>query len=277
MDFLDIKTLVLSYVVTSTVSTVVMFILWRQNRTRFKGAGFWFVNFLFQTIAFVMIALRGKIPDLFSMGISNILVLTGVLISILGLEKFLDKKRPHTHDYIILMLFSATQIWFSIVQPDLSMRNLNISVTGVIFCTQAAWLMLFKVEGKLRKLTKNIGFVMGTFSIINCIRIIDIFFNQQTNDYFNSGLLNALALASFQMLFIFLNYSLILMFNGKLMFDISAKESELVKKIEDLERFNRITVDRELKMIELKKEINELLKQSGKKEKYIIAGQVNEK
>ena len=48
-------------------------------------------------------------------------------------------------------------------------------------------------------------------------------------------------------------------------------------KIEDLEKFNRVTVDRELKMIELKKEINELLLQSGRKKKYTIASQINEK
>lgn len=271
MNFLDIKTLVVSYVVTSTVCTIVMFIVWKQNRTRFKGAGFWSINFLFQTVAFAMIALRGRIPDLFSMGISNILVLTGVLISVLGLERFLDKKRVHTHNYVILMLFSATQIWFSIVQPDLAMRNLNISVTGIIFCSQAAYLTLYKVQKEILVFTRNVGFIMVAFSIVSFIRVIDIALNLQADDFFNSGLLNALALATFQMLFILLNYSLILMFNGKLMFDISAKESELVKKIEDLERFNRAAVDRELKMIELKKEINELLKQSGRKEKYTIA------
>jgi PAS domain S-box-containing protein len=47
-------------------------------------------------------------------------------------------------------------------------------------------------------------------------------------------------------------------------------ESELKLKIEELETFNELTVDRELRMIELKKEINNLLRQAGKKEKYLI-------
>jgi PAS domain S-box-containing protein len=48
-------------------------------------------------------------------------------------------------------------------------------------------------------------------------------------------------------------------------------ENELKKKNEELELFNRLTVGRELKMIELKNEINALLLQLGKGSKYEIA------
>ncbi len=47
-------------------------------------------------------------------------------------------------------------------------------------------------------------------------------------------------------------------------------EKKLKSRNKELEMFNEITVGRELKMIELKKEINELLKKSGEKPKYDI-------
>lgn len=47
-------------------------------------------------------------------------------------------------------------------------------------------------------------------------------------------------------------------------------EEALKKKSEELKNFNSYFIDRELKMIELKKEINDLLKKSGEKEKYVI-------
>jgi len=56
--------------------------------------------------------------------------------------------------------------------------------------------------------------------------------------------------------------------------DCSARkkaESLLLKKINELERFNNLTIDRELRMIDLKKEVNKLLAELGKKEKYRIA------
>ena len=49
-------------------------------------------------------------------------------------------------------------------------------------------------------------------------------------------------------------------------------EEMLKEKYDELQRFHNLTVGRELTMIELKKEINELLKKLGQEEKYIIVG-----
>lgn len=43
---------------------------------------------------------------------------------------------------------------------------------------------------------------------------------------------------------------------------------ELKKKISDLERFNRLTVGRELEMVKLKKEVDTLLEELGRPKKY---------
>ena len=59
-----------------------------------------------------------------------------------------------------------------------------------------------------------------------------------------------------------------------MMMDITERkltETKLHKKMDELQRFHNITVGRELAMVELKKEVNVLLKQSGRTEKYHIA------
>ncbi len=48
-------------------------------------------------------------------------------------------------------------------------------------------------------------------------------------------------------------------------------EKTLKERINELERFNKLTVDRELQLIELKKEINELLEKDGLQKKYTIS------
>lgn len=47
-------------------------------------------------------------------------------------------------------------------------------------------------------------------------------------------------------------------------------EKDLKERMEDLERFSRLTIDREEKMIQLKEEINNILEQTGKEKKYKI-------
>ena len=47
-------------------------------------------------------------------------------------------------------------------------------------------------------------------------------------------------------------------------------EEEAKKYLEDLERFNRLVVGREMQMIELKKEINDMLQEGGGRQKYKI-------
>ena len=49
---------------------------------------------------------------------------------------------------------------------------------------------------------------------------------------------------------------------------LRASQEELKKKMVDLERFNRLMVDREMEMVKLKGEINSLLEKSGQPKKY---------
>jgi PAS domain S-box-containing protein len=47
-------------------------------------------------------------------------------------------------------------------------------------------------------------------------------------------------------------------------------EKELKERMEELERFNRLTINREEKMIQLKEEVNNLLEKTGQEKKYKI-------
>ena len=52
--------------------------------------------------------------------------------------------------------------------------------------------------------------------------------------------------------------------------ELKAAEEDLTQKLEELERFNRLVVGREITMIELKKEVNDLLVKQDKAAKYKI-------
>ena len=56
----------------------------------------------------------------------------------------------------------------------------------------------------------------------------------------------------------------------KMAFKLYNAHTKLQNKMDELQRFLKITVGRELSMVELKKEVNDLLKKSGQAEKYKV-------
>jgi hypothetical protein len=59
--------------------------------------------------------------------------------------------------------------------------------------------------------------------------------------------------------------------------ELAAAEEKLHKTLSDMERFNRLAVGREQQMIELKLEVNNLLRSLGRQEKYRITTSENDK
>jgi PAS domain S-box-containing protein len=230
MILLDMRTIIFSYVVTDIVCMVVIILLWQQNRKRFAGTLFWVFNFAMQISALYLIILRGSIPDWMSFVLANTLVIAGGLLGYMGLERFVGKKSSQIYNYIILAIFAFIHAYYTFVQPDQAIRNLNATVGLLIICFQCAWLLLYRVKPGMRQLTRGVGIVFGAYCLVGIIRIVEYFTSAHlTSDYLQSGTFEQLILVSNQMLFILLTYSLVLMFNKHLLLDIMTEEEKFSK------------------------------------------------
>jgi PAS domain S-box-containing protein len=230
MVSIDLRTLVFSFVITNIIVTLIIVMLWYQNRKRFSGTSLWVIDFLFQTTALILISLRGTIPDWISMVVSNALVISGTIIGLIALERFVGVKRNNLHNYSLLVLFIFLSIWFSHVKPDLAIRNLNLAAAMLISTLQCSWLIFFKVKGELRKIAAGVGVVFVVYSLINVLRIADFFISDHSaTDYFTSGKFEMFVLISYQMLFILLTYNLALMFNKRLISEVKLQEEKFSK------------------------------------------------
>lgn len=230
MILLDMRTIIFSYVLTTIVCMVVIVLLWQQSRKRFEGAGFFVFNFALQTSALFLIILRGSIPDWMSFVLANTLVIAGGLLGYMGLERFVGKKSSQIYNYVLLAIFAFIHTYYTFVQPDQAARNLNVSAGLLIICFQCAWLLLYRVKPGMRQLTRDVGIVFGSYCLVSLIRIIEYFTSAHlTNNYLRSGTFEQLILVSNQMLFILLTYSLVLMFNKRLILDIRTQEEKFAK------------------------------------------------
>ena len=230
MNILDIRTIVFSHMATGLMCSLVMAFLWRQYRNRYDGLSFLLGDFVLQLVAVLLIGLRGHVPDFVSVIISNTLVITGALLGYLGLGRFVGHAGRQWYNYALLAVFVVVHSYYSLVRPDLNARTLNVSAALSLITIQCMWLMLHRVNPDLRRITRGVGLIFGGFTLVGLARILILHFRPlATDDFFTSGVGEALFLVSYQLLLILLAFGLVLLVNGRLNLDLQAQEEKYSK------------------------------------------------
>jgi PAS domain S-box-containing protein len=227
MIALDMRTVILLCVISYLACTLFVAQLWRQNRKHFGGMAFWAFSFTLQTLALVLIALRGAIPDWMSIVLANTLVLGGAILLYIGLERFVGSIGTQIHNYLLLALHGVALVLFTHVQPDLQLRTLVASTALLIVCVQCLWLLWRRVGAAMRRMSTGVRMVLGAYGMISLARIVGYWVDApKESDFFHLGAFQTLVLVAYQTVLILLTYSLVLMVNKRLITEISAEEKK---------------------------------------------------
>jgi diguanylate cyclase (GGDEF)-like protein/PAS domain S-box-containing protein len=226
----DMKTVMLIYAIINAVCTVFMLFMWYFNRKHFAGISFWLADMVLQTVGSVLILLRGVVPNFLSMTVSNILIVSGILLLYIGLQRFMGKKSFQVHNYILVAIFSAINVYFLYVQPNLAIRTFSISAITLILTLQCAWFMLYRIPQDMRRTVGIVGLIFSGYVFVSMARIIlDIVFPLSSSDFFKSGVPDTLAIIFYIMLAIGLVLGLVILVNGRLNAEIQINSSKLEK------------------------------------------------
>jgi PAS domain S-box-containing protein len=227
MNILDMKTVLLSYVISNAICAIVMSALWLQHRRRSAGLNFWLADFIMQLLALFIIGMRGTIPDFVSIVIGGGLVIGGTLLLYIGLERYVGKISSQRHNYIFLAVFIFIHAYFTYAQPNMHARNLNLTLGLLVICSQCAWLLLYRVDAQMRQATKIAGVIMAAYSFISVVRIFVDLSSPSGNSLFQLGLYDTLVILTYQMLFVALTFALFLMANRRLLVEL---EHDIVER-----------------------------------------------
>lgn len=220
MDFLDLRTLLFSYTISNLICTFVLFTLWKQNRARFSGMGFWLTDYVLNFIGMMLLSLRGVVPDFLSVTVGNGLIICGTLFLFVGLERFLGKRGPQNHNIILLVVYFISHTYFVYVFPSLKIRNIIVTATILALCFQMIWLMLRRVDSKTLTITRDIGYIGIAICLIGIFRIILDLVVPPGNELFHANIYEQLLYLAFQMIYIVLTFWLFLLVNRRLFVDL---------------------------------------------------------
>ncbi len=217
MFALDMRTEMLGFAVTNFFCAIVIIGLWLQNRRHFSGLSFLAFNFSMQALGTMLICFRGILPDFVTMVIANSLIMSGAIAGLMGLERFLGLRRNNLAKIVLLCAFIVVQFYFSIIQDNLTLRNLAIAVSILLVSMQCAWILLSKKREKMPLWTVMLGVAYIGYCFLNVLRIGAIFIKpSNTNDMMSSGPIDVLVILTYETLIILLTFSWFLMVQQRL-------------------------------------------------------------
>lgn len=227
---IDFRTIFFSYVVINVVSLLLIISLYFQIKKRFAGTFFILLSFFLIATGNIMVFLRSYIPDWISIIASNTLIISSTVLLKIGLEKFADKKGPQIQNYILVVVFCVVHSYFTFVEPNLNARSINFSFASAILSFQVAFLMLKRVSVTMQKITRQIGII---FYVVVIFQISHIFFilkrNSKLSNYFSSEPSETFYVIAWEVVLIFLAYSIFLMYNKRLIIDLNIQEEKFSK------------------------------------------------
>jgi PAS domain S-box-containing protein len=218
-----------------------MAFLWIQNHRRFAGTGLWLAGFILQFVAISLIALRGTVPDFLSIIVSDTLIAGGTILLYAGLEQFVGKAGRQTFNIVILVLFTFLNVYFIFVHPSQNARNILISMFLLAIFSRSAWLLLYQVGPELSSITRIPGLISVGFCLVGIARIYVALNYPAKNDLFRSHPYDTSLVMLFQILTIALTFTIFLMVNRRLVYNL---ENDILER-ERVEAALRLSEKRE--------------------------------
>lgn len=226
------RTMLFCHLLIDLICTLVLFLLWLQNRDRFHGIYRWFLQSVMLSVSLVLLALRGIVADWASILLANALIFAGSFACLAGIEEFFGNRRRWIGHWIFLVVSIAIHAWFTHVEPSLPFRALNSSVAMLWFTAHCALFLFRRVKPRLRHLVRFAGGIFLAYVGVNLLRIVLLLAGIiGARDFYSSGMEKGTILA-FLALYVMFTYAVVLMVNRRLHAEIDDYRADLERMVE---------------------------------------------
>lgn len=227
---LDIRSVIVSGLVTEVVCTAMVFMMWQEGRRRVPGLAFWLVGCGLQGVGFFVVAYESGFPSGCLGFLSHAFMLTGALLGLWGLGRTTGISRPHGFNLVLFVVFLSVHGYYTFVAPCLFARVVNVDVAMALVCAQCAWAGLRKGTPLLRETTRMVGVVSVGYTLVFTIRLVSLLvFRKREAEILNWGPVEALFLLIIQVLLILMTYGVFLMVGRRLIQTLSLQEEKYSK------------------------------------------------
>ena len=227
---MDIKTIALFYFIANVMNNGLVFLIWRTYRKHFRGLSFLFADMCLQTLGSLFLLLRGVMPDIASIVLTNLFSISGLICLWIGLELLFDRYQPRIYNYFVFAIYMAMIVYFSAVHDSLYVRNIMLSGSIVFFTAQSGVFLFWGLKKELRRIARFTASILLAYSVFSIGRIIALVLLPQTsNEFFASGIVNSIAMIIYSTLNILITAGLILMVSQRVLMEVQTEKDKYNK------------------------------------------------
>jgi len=223
---LDVRTIGLISALMPFVLGLIMTVYWRERKT-YGGFGYWVIaNFAFGT-GYLLVSLRGIVPDFYSIIIGNLITIIAEILIYQGIQLFYNRPVFHILNSIILVLFIILQSFFTYVDPNINTRIVLVSFIFFILVVRAGLSLVKCPFPGLHRTAQSAGQIFFVTAVLPLTRSIYALSRTEPIDLFSDTISSWYAMLAMMSILVWTFY-FFLINSARLEMDLETARSELL-------------------------------------------------
>lgn len=176
MSLFDTRTIFLLCGFMGGLMALVLYSLKRNYPPSIRGLGEWSTSLMLLFVAGVITALRGRIPDLVAISVSNLLFFGGLYWSYVGTQRFFGQAQRHAPWLAVMAVLTIAHFWLTFVQEMLLARLILVNLMGAVFMGAQALLIR-----RYPPMTVAKGMAMGSLAAATALQLFRVWLAASQN------------------------------------------------------------------------------------------------
>ena len=223
---LDNLTQTVVQVAVSSMLCVVMGIAWRTQKT-YPGFGRWTVSKIPHALGWLLIGLRGFIPDWASVFVANGLLFATSILLYEGIRQFRAKPHRSLLHYGLMVILLGAFVYFVWVQPNVNARLLIISGFSALVIGRCAFNLGVDVPRELRPSFWFTAAMFGLYDLVLLVRVVTAVSLPALSNPFNADVWQSILFLTTIMVPIGWTFGFFMMTNDRLTSELRKAEMEM--------------------------------------------------
>ena len=184
---LDVRTMGIFSAISPLILGIIMLIYLRERKV-YAGFGRWVLANFGLGIGFLLVSLRGFIPDLLSIVLGNAVVVYCTILIYEGIRCFYDYPPFSRSNYMIFGVYLLMQSYFTYSHPDINARIVLSSLTVFILLLRSGMVLVQGAIPGLERSSHRAGHVVIFTAIFPFTRAASAFLQPEPIDFFSDEL-----------------------------------------------------------------------------------------